>query len=408
MSRVPVPLAFAALLLLATPLAVAAADDPSLAQSSTTEAQAATTVVGLSENTSRIFPLPGAQRSNFTAPDASVMASIRMGVADATWTLSRESLARTLDAATTQAERQRVLENATENAASAVDALLERERAARRAYLDGDSTAERYVTTLGELQARADHLLSYIGPRNDPARHSLLSYADRGSALRATLFSLQAEVTPLVTDTGASAAFAVRGGFSDRFSVLASPDGFALSTISDGLYQRTVYRPDLLDSTVDRTVSITDLGERTDALYPWALAGDGFVSSGTYTFDGYAYRVRITHLDGTIISYVDASSGQPYHETRETALSVVATDPGWTNTSGNYTLAVNRSYPGGPLRVSVTHNGSAVRAPISIGGARVGTTGVDDGVLWTLAPRGEFTVTATVDGREVRVNATAT
>ncbi|MEE6209721.1 hypothetical protein U3A55_06095 [Salarchaeum sp. III] len=408
MSRVSVPLALAALLLLATPLAVAAADDPSLVQSSASEAQAATTVVGLSENTSRVVPLPGAQRSNFTAPDASVMASIRMDAADATWTLSRESLARKLDAAETQAERQRVLENATENAASAVDALLEREQAARQAYLDGDSTAEQYVTTLGELQGRADQLLSYIGPRSDPATNSLLSYAARGSDLRSTLFSLQAEVTPLVTEPGSTVASAVRGGTSDRLSVLAAPSGFALSTISDGVYQRTVYRPDLLDENGARQISSSALDSILDGLYPWARGGDGFVSSGRYQFGGYAYRARITHLHGTILSYMDASSGQPYHETRETALSVVATDPGWTNTSGNYTLAVNRSYPGGPLRVSVTHDGSAVSVPITIDGERVGTTGVGDGVLWTLAPRGEFAVSTTVGGEELRVNATAT
>ncbi|GAA0648473.1 DUF7094 domain-containing protein [Salarchaeum japonicum] len=408
MSRVSASLALAALLLLATPLAVAAADDPALAESSTADAQTAATVVGLSENTSRVLALPDAQRSNFTTPDASVMASLRMDTAAATWTLSRESLAQKLAAAGTQAERQRVLENATENAAAAVDRLLERERAARQAYLDGDSTAERYATTLGELQTRADALLSYIGPRNDPAPNSLLSYADRGSDLRSTLFALQAEVTPLVTDPGASAARAVRGGLGDRLSVLAAPSGFALSTIADGLYQRTVYRTDLLDENGAREVSSSELDSILDALYPWARGGDGFVSSGRYQFGGYAYRARITHLHGTILSYMDASSGQPYHETRETALSVVATDPGWTNASGNYTLAVNRSYPGGPLRVSVTHDGSAVSVPITIDGERVGTTGVEDGVLWTLAPRGEFAVTTTVAGEELRVNATAT
>jgi len=408
MSRVSVPLALAALLLLTTPLAVAAADDPSSTQSSVSDVQGAATVVGLSENTSRVLALPGAQHSNFTTPDASVMASIRMDAAAATWTLSRNALARTFDAAETGAERQRVLENATENAASAVDRLLERERAARQAYLDGDTTAEQYATTLGELQSRADQLLSYIGPRNDPTPNSLLSFAARGSDLRTTLFALQAELTPLVTEPSARAASAIRGGADSRFAVLAAPSGFALSTITDGIYQRTVYRTDMLDENGAREISSSALDGILDTLYPWAREGNGFVSSGRYQFGGYAYRARITHLDGTILSYLDASSGQPYHETRETALSVVATDPGWTNTSGNYTLAVNRSYPGGPLRVSVTHNGSAVSAPISIAGEQVGTTGVEDGVLWTLAPRGEFAVTTTVDGEELRVNATTT
>jgi len=64
------------------------------------------------------------------------------------------------------------------------------------------------------------------------------------------------------------------------------------------------------------------------------------------------------------------------------------------------TLTVNRTFPGGPLRVAVIdpRTGDPVDAVVKIGreggeSVDVGTTG-DDGTLWTVSPRGEFVVTA--------------
>lgn len=403
MPRVPaaLPLALAALCLLSAPLATTAVDDAPAA--STNHTQAGVTVVGLSENTSRIVPLPDAERANFTEPDASVMAALRMDESEARWALARRTLEQRLSAADSEAARERVLRNATDRATAAVDRLVAQERDLRQTYIADAITTEQYVTALGELDARADSLLRFVGPRNNPARGSLLEHVSRVSLLQDRLLSLQARLTPFVTVQGDSVANAVSGGSTARVHVAASPNGFVLSSISDDLYHRSIYRSDHQDSVRESNFTITESRDSIQTYYPWAT-DSGFVSSGTQVFDAYAYQHRVSHEQGTIIAYVDASTGLPYHETHETALSVVSTEPGWTNTSGNHTLAVNQSYPGGPLRVQIAGNGTPVSAPVSIDGTQVGTTSFD-GVLWTLAPSGEFTVTVQVDDRTLRVNA---
>ena len=61
---------------------------------------------------------------------------------------------------------------------------------------------------------------------------------------------------------------------------------------------------------------------------------------------------------------------------------------------------MNRTYPGGPLRVRLTQaeTGDPVDANVTIGrdggeSRLVGATG-DDGELWTVSPGSRFTVTA--------------
>jgi len=397
MRRVPpVVLALVAALLLATPFAAVAAtpapDDPGNV-----------TAVGLSENTSRILPLD-TQRSNFSTPDASVLASIRADQSAAEWSLSRRALSRRLAAADTDTARERILRNATDRAAAAVDALLARERAARNAYLSGETTTQQYVATLGELHARADNLLQFVGPRTDPAPGSILDNVALGTTIYDRALALQARVQPIAGDIAGHAATAVRGGTSPRLYVAASPNGFVLSTLSGRTYERTAYRSDATDDVDTRTIATSTSGENVNTYYPWAANGDGYLSSGIQVFDGYAYLHRISHQHGTIYAYVDASSGLPYFESRETALSVVATDAGWSNTSANATLSVAQSYPGGPLRVEASYNGSGVRVPVFVDGERVGTTNAK-GVLWTLAPNGEFTVSTRVNDTDLRVEA---
>lgn len=397
MRRAPsLALALVAALLLAAPFAVTAAAPQSTDSGNVT-------AVGLSPNTSRVVPLDAAQ-SNFTTPDASVLASLRAGQSSAEWTLSRRALDRRLAAAKTRDARQRVLRNATDRAAAAVDDLLARERAARQRYVAGAITADEYVTTLGELDQRATHLLQFVGPRSDPTPGSILANVPLGSEMYDRALALQARIRPLAGDVSARAGSAIHGGLSARLYVGASQNGFALSTISGTTYHRTVYRPDDTDDVDARTINTSALSEMMADYYPWAAGGDGYHSSGTQVFDGYAYRHRISHNHGTIYAYVDPSTGLPYFESRETALSVVATDRGWSNTSANYTLSVARSYPGGPLRVETSYNGSAVTAPVFVNGERVGSTNAN-GVLWTLAPDGDFTVSTRLDGETIAVDA---
>jgi len=133
-------------------------------------------------------------------------------------------------------------------------------------------------------------------------------------------------------------------------------------------------------------------------LYSWAEGSNadsrGFRGTSIYVF-------RANHSHGTLFSYLDGGTTNPFHEyqfKRSAAVPVTETE---TNTSQSLRLNVQYTDPTGPMLVSLIGSGGAVppSTTVTVDGQRVGRI-TGGGQLWTVQPIGTFSVTVTTEAGE--------
>lgn len=336
------------------------------------------------------------ERSGFTSVGVSVTDSLAMSRATLTQHLTRATLQQRLDAAATETERRRIISNATDVLETRTNALISDAMAARQQFRSGELSASNYSMALAEIDARAESLITlaqFIEGR--PAAGAAAK--TRAAQFRARLLMYGGSLYDRV-------AAAVSGESRiDRLYVEAGPNGTALATVDDGSYVRTASRPTNYNANPAGVPSGSAIIDHVESLYPWVMnqsTGVSFVPIPIQSSSAkYAYRLTLTYANGTIQSYVDISSGEVYQETESLTVDGLRASPDVTTTSGDAQLSVSRSYPGGPMRVSVTVDGSPTAATVSIANETVGGTGTD-GHLWTPSPAGWFTVSATTAAGE--------
>jgi hypothetical protein len=357
-------------------------------------------VVGVSENTTRVLLLTGANAAQFQSPNATVTDSLDAGYDDFGASLRLERVGNRLAAAEDTKAKRAILHNATAWAEEQVAALRERERNVRAAFAAGDISAEAYVTQLGVIQAEAESLRQYLGwPTSEGTlyEHAIIDdqVRTRISHLRAQLATLQGPVRERVAEV-------VTG---DRDSVrvhVTVGNGVMLSTI-DGQYVRETVRPTFLDSNA--TNEVPDVQSLVEELYPWIRNTSGLPS--TTLLRGYALQWSVDHTHGRLVAYVDSTTGRVYVERQWTSLAQLSPEAEATASANNTTMLVSRTYTGGPVQVRVENQtGAPVDATVSLNGTEVGSTGFD-GEVWTISPAGEYSVTATTGNTTLEVNVTA-
>jgi hypothetical protein len=124
------------------------------------------------------------------------------------------------------------------------------------------------------------------------------------------------------------------------------------------------------------------------------------------------YRITVVG-SGRLEAFVGLRSRQVFTERRTYPLALLGNrlpdGAHRTDGDGELRLSTKRTYHGGPLPVSTTdpESGDAIDARITVDGTAVGRTGAD-GILWTVAPRGVSSVTASSSGHTVSLNVTPT
>ena len=225
-----------------------------------------------------------------------------------------------------------------------------------------------YLTILGEINERADHLQSLAS--------SVESAADPYPGLENRLRNLQADLLqhqgPLRDDLGAAVT---GGGATDRLFVGASGQGAVLATIEDGTYVREAVRTDARDAAVGG-VDLDAAQDRIAELYPWAWVNNGGVSIRSIGKD--VFRFELSHDHGSLDSLLDTSSRNVYREVQEKSLSRLPTAVGAQASANNTTITVSKAYAGGPLAVDVTNaTGAPLPATVRVNRTVVGETGED-------------------------------
>lgn len=270
--------------------------------------------------------------------------------------------------------------------------LHSRHREAIGAYHAGELSGKEFLVELARIRASAAVLeervlmLERLAEATD-------DFGLDDSRVYPVVYDLRTFDGPVRSRT--AAALDGDPGSSTRVYVATTESGIVLSTVADGQFVRETFRGDLRERD-DASIDEETAQNVTARSYPevWAATGGsvaGQGSGGTFLFD-------LVYPNGTLTAFVGGGTERVFMEQQRVDLDAVSAGEATTRTL-DLTLTVNRTFPGGPLRVAVTdpRTGEPVDAVVKIGreggeSVDVGTTG-GDGTLWTVSPRGAFVVT---------------
>jgi len=193
---------------------------------------------------------------------------------------------------------------------------------------------------------------------------------------------------------------AIRGtANSTQFFVTTGPEGYELATVDNGVYHRESFRGAVRSGDSTATIEPSRAINVTRESYP-ELFQQGDASATT---SGSTNIVTVTAPNRSLTVFVDSGSERVFKEYQRFELSQYRSPSADTNTINGITVSVNQTYPGGPLRIHVTdaESGEPIDLAITLSQGQserttVGRTG-EDGTLWTVSPRGSYTVLAVGD-----------
>jgi hypothetical protein len=365
------------------------------------ENRTTTTVMGLGTDPAR---------TAFYSPSLALGSSLTIAHDGFETQLGVESLDRELEAAETSPEKQRILNRFRYHIENRVISLKAKERQLTSAFSNRTISKSEYVRSLGLIDAEAAEIRDAITILNEYAKSTQLGID--AQALKAKLVTVEGPVRNRIAKT-------LQGDADPTRVYVATADaGIVLSTIAGGTYIREIYRSDNRDPSQQQSITV---GEAMDDVirprYPWVSDTNHWTGSRTWGSRRRVFppiqSIKYTyfHPHGRLTAYVDAGTAKVYREIQHKRLTgdqSLPPGPAVTNTTvskfgQNLTLTVNRTYPGGPLRVKLTNvTGVPLQGRITVGGEPVGRTN-ENGVLWTLGPADQFVVNATHEGTSITV-----
>ncbi|MFB6106917.1 MAG: hypothetical protein ABEJ70_08085 [Halobacteriaceae archaeon] len=354
-------------------------------------------------NTTAVLRSAAGGRAEFVSPSVDLSVALGGQRADLDARFRTYALNERYETSDSAAGRRALLSASLDRVEDRLGDVTADERRTRRAYVNGTTTGADYLATLSRLSATAGELQRRLTQVQNYARRvpDTQRIEQRAARDEAELVMLQGPVRARATEAfeGTSRP--------DRFYLAASRTGVALSRLDDrnGTYVREAADRANFRPAVQTRPSEREMLDRIDALYPWGWNH----SSHVFSESGRGiYRVVITHDHGQLTAYIDGSTRNVFSEVQTKFVGGLPTGPGTAVRRGDGALAVNRTYPGGPLRVLATNATGAPRdAVVRVNGTVVGETG-DDGVLWTVGPSGQYVVSATTpDGETVTLIARA-
>ncbi|WP_336330310.1 MULTISPECIES: DUF7096 domain-containing protein [unclassified Haloarcula] len=306
-----------------------------------------------------------------------------------------------------EAARDRLVDETLTNIESKRTSLEQRNQIAIQQYASGAITAREFLRQRALLDAESRQLAT----RLDRIRATAGTAPDYSLSPNQR-FRLENNRGVLKTSRGpiSQRISAETAGNTEPNTVYVevSSEGYMLSTVVDGRYTRETYLgQDREQTAIDQFARTNDslraVNTRAETLYPW-LYSEQYPSVQTYGRSAI-YQIQADHSNGQLTAYLDGGTTNVFYETQHLELTTVDRSEVATNVNQSVRVRVEQSFESGPLLVTVSDNstGSTADATVRINGKRIGTTGTD-GSLWTVEPRGEYTVTVTTqDGDRVQV-----
>lgn len=314
--------------------------------------------------------------------------------------LETASIVARIESAETAEQRQQYLLQAVSAVEQRIVSLRARQRQVVAAYGRGELSPRRLLYELALIDATAREL------EDRRARlQSLAQETPEFTISGARFGNIELELKTLTGPVRGYAAAVLRGEApSARFFVQSGTNSVVLGVIRDGTYVREVYRGPLRGGSSD-SFSLVEALNVTERAYPTVAAirlRDDVLGNP----DSDTTRVTIEHERGRLVAFVDSGSKRVFKEFQYRPLDQMTTRASVSAVRDAMNLTAHRTYPGGPVRLQLnsTTTGEPVDAQITVGpaGGRssvVGRTG-PDGSLWTMAPAGDYQVTA-IDGSSV-------
>jgi hypothetical protein len=343
-------------------------------------------------------------RTAFDSPSLALGDSLTMDRDGFRTKLSVEVLDQQLAAAESDEQKKRILNQYRYRIENRIISLQAEEKRVTNAFINGTISRAEYLRGLGRIDTEVNEILALTEAMQLRAESiPRFQMKAQANALRGKLVTLEGPVRGQISDM-------MRGKASQaRVYVAASDTGVVLSSVVGNEFVREVVRTDRRDPGASNPNSRQEARDAITSQYSWAWnqSTSWGINSG---FGGTnIHRMFFEHAHGRLVAYYDAGTEEVFKEVQHKRLTgehSLPPGPGVVNSSDNVTLAVNRTYPGGPLRVQLTNEtGAPLQGEITVAGESVGRTN-SNGVLWTLGPAEQFAVSATHDGTTVNVTAT--
>ncbi|MFB6196933.1 MAG: hypothetical protein ABEI52_01520, partial [Halobacteriaceae archaeon] len=335
-------------------------------------------------NTTYVSTLSSINRSSFSSTSLDISTALQVSYSNASTRLKRYLIRQRFNAINTPEGRRKYLVNLSQAVLEEATQLLIREKESRQRFQSNRIDAGHYLVILGELHAQAGNLRAIINEING-LRQQL---PESGEQIQRSLLIATAKLITLRGPVRSRALHGVLGGQSQgRTFVGVSQRGVVLASIINGDYVHessfdTEYQPS--------TLEIGEASEIYKNYYTWGWDSSSARISGLIV----AFSSSFAYDHGVVESYLDGTTGTVYREIQRKDISALPSGSATSVSREGLTLVVNRTYPGGPLRVSVHHaSGAPANAVIRINGTAVGSTG-SDGVLWTIGGDAQFAVIA--------------
>lgn len=338
-----------------------------------------------------VLTVDSPDRSGFANRSIDVGSALSMGRTAAAARLDQLSLEESFERTEDTAGQRRLIRQATLELEDRVAELERDARTLRRAYLDRRIDTAGYLRGLARLDARARALKREVG--------TVSRLADRvpGTTVSDRLAVLQAVLEGYTGPVRQRVAAASRGDAPPTMVyAIAGRNGTALSMLVEDRYVREAHRPDQQTSTSDPEFGINEVIEYLSVLYPgFASSTPALGITGLPDFNPRAYyRLDIGFDDRAVEAYLDTGSRSVFHEVQVRPLVTPTGSRSVVETENGTTLVVNRTYPGGPLRIATYDDatGQPTSATVTVADRELSTG--TDGSVWVLSPRVGFRVTA--------------
>ena len=379
---------------------VGPADSPLSADSAATVTGQTTPQIDTANLTFRTLSTPPEAETRVSAytrgPDLG--SSLGFATADADAAFETAAVVDRIERAEAGVERQQQILAELNRVERAEVALNSRQTAAFSAHAAGEISDRELVDELVRVAATAreyDERLDEI----DALAESTDGFSSPGR-LDELQVALQVYEGP-VRDRALATA---RGQSSPSELYVASSQGaVVLATVVDGEYVREVFRTDRWDrggSDISNDAAI----EMTEAAYPETAAlrePDAFGA-------GSVQRITIPHEVGTLRTFVSGGTEQVFVEHQRIDLSAFPDSEPVTAAGDGFNVTVERTYPGGPVTVTVLDDETGEPVPdvtvtksVGDGDSRtIGTTD-EEGVVRTLSPAETYRITVVDEPRVV-------
>lgn len=290
-----------------------------------------------------------------------------------------------------------------------------RENVAMRQYAAGSISALEFLRVRLQVNAEAAQLRASLG-RLSEAPDSVTGYST-SRELSTRIRTLEGELVTLHGPVGAQLNDDIRDDGRSVVYLEGSSDAYMLATVQGDQYvretrldgERDPREPDQFLQEAqnnDETNRFNAADDRAAELYTWLYERQR--PSFTYYGTSGIYELTASHSNGELTAYMDGGTTNVFYEEQTRTLGDVRTTETVTATNGTLRVTVQRSTETGPLLVAASDadTDAPVDGTVTIDGQRVGETG-NDGALWTVEPRGSYTLNVTSDGTRTTVTVPA-